>query len=90
MVKEGKDLHLDFELRMKQSTEQFKVTANTTTDHQNRSRGVTFEKQKENSQQFLSYDHVTNGLALIMKDKAETTNLLQMKERKNCQKMPDD
>lgn len=55
------------------------------------SRGVTFEKQKENCLQFLSYDHVTNGLALIMKDKAETKeNLLQMKERKNYQKMTND
>lgn len=67
------------------------LTANTTTDHQNRSRGVTFEKQEENCLQFLSYDHVTNGLALIMKDKAETKeNLLQMKARKNYQKMTHD
>lgn len=80
MVKESKGFHLDFEIRMKQSTEKIKLTANTTTDHQNRSRGVTFEKQKENCQQFLSYDHVTNGVALIMKDKAKTTEN-EMKER---------
>lgn len=34
--------------------EELKVAENTTTEHQNRSRGVTFEKQKENCQHSFS------------------------------------
>lgn len=47
------------------------VTENTAGNHHKRSRGVTFEKQNKLPSQLLSYDHVTNVLTLIMKDKAE-------------------
>lgn len=61
--------------------EELKVTENTTTDHQNRSREVTFEKRKL-SAHFLSYHHVTNGLALIMKDKAKRNRELTTNEKR--------
>lgn len=46
----------------------------------NRSRGVTFEKHNKLPSQFLFYDHVTNVLALIMKDKAERNRELAIKK----------
>lgn len=47
------------------------VTENIIANHHNGSRRVTFKKHSELPSQFLFYDHVTNVLALIMKDKAE-------------------